>query len=226
MTFPDDALRVPIEDIRNRAWSLIEVTLPEEDRVREDHLLYLFHYAGLFRPRARIVEIGVYRGASLLTMARALQGTNSKVTGVDPCLDPTWETRELAKTNQELRMALGDEDARLEAIQAKACRLGLDALIELIPATSVTARAEWAEPLDMVFVDGNHTYEDVLLDCEWLSSVRPGGIAVFDDWIAPVEQAVRDYLQDKPEWALISESTRQPPGYPWKTCFRKQGHGS
>ena len=47
---------------------------------------------------------------------------------------------------------------------------------------SAQAGASWKEPVDMVFVDGDHSYSSVVRDIDaWLPHIKPGGIIAFHD---------------------------------------------
>ena len=76
--------------------------------------------------------------------------------------------------------------------------------------------------VDLVFVDGDHAYEGVQLDCHWAELVRVGGTIVFHDcwawsdnkvaatdaWVAGVNKAVQEWHDSHPEWEeLVSVST-------------------
>lgn len=58
---------------------------------------------------------------------------------------------------------------------------------------------DFFEPIDLLFLDGDHTREAVLRDLQlWEPRVRAGGVVVGHDWSGPwkkhVRPAVRDYL--------------------------------
>jgi hypothetical protein len=62
--------------------------------------------------------------------------------------------------------------------------------------------------IDLIHIDGDHSYEAVTLDCElWLPKVVPGGYACFDDYghtsLPEVFEAVNDYMSKHPEWTLV-----------------------
>jgi predicted O-methyltransferase YrrM len=41
----------------------------------------------------------------------------------------------------------------------------------------------WTKPIDVLLIDGGHDEANVKADCEiWLPRLRPGGLAIFDDW--------------------------------------------
>lgn len=64
----------------------------------------------------------------------------------------------------------------------KTINQGLGANVIQILANSSTV--PWELPLDVLFIDGDHTYEGCKKDFERFSSfVRPGGLIIFDDYI-------------------------------------------
>jgi predicted O-methyltransferase YrrM len=45
-------------------------------------------------------------------------------------------------------------------------------------------KIHWPFPVDMLYIDGDHTYDGVKGDCEaWLGNVKPGGLVVFHDYV-------------------------------------------
>lgn len=74
---------------------------------------------------------------------------------------------------------------------------GLDKVCTFIHAPSDKAAAEWdGTPIDMLFIDADHSYEGVKLDVDsWAKFVKPGGYIYFHDADATspgVEQLVRE----------------------------------
>ena len=59
---------------------------------------------------------------------------------------------------------------------------GLSDWVEPIKKTSEDAIKGWNESVKLLFVDGSHAYEDVLLDLKlWEPWVRPSGIIIMHD---------------------------------------------
>jgi len=58
--------------------------------------------------------------------------------------------------------------------------------------------AEWSDPIGLLHIDAEHTYEDVFDTIAWaLPLVVEGGVIVGDDYVAPgVRRAVRECLPD------------------------------
>lgn len=187
---------------------------------RLDHLYYLFHYASLLPNGSRIVEIGTQFGDSALAMAMGIKGADSVIITIDPCL---LATNEIKKRDTEFsKLEFGFTESNVNSILERVKQAGLEGYIIPIPGTSEEVLKRWdGRKIDMLFVDGTHTYEAVKIDCQWMQYIPAGGVAVFDDWIEPVERAVKEYVSDKPEWEMLTTSTSQPPGRPWKTVYWK-----
>jgi predicted O-methyltransferase YrrM len=114
---------------------------------------------------ARIVEIGRFKGGSTFIMANAMSPGSSLV-------------------SYDLHVALRDDlqgpdlDRELEAALG---RYGLTDRVRLVVGDSRTV--DLPEPgVDLLFVDGDHTYEGAAGDlARWSPLVRPGGHVVLHD---------------------------------------------
>jgi precorrin-6B methylase 2 len=123
-----------------------------------------------------VVEIGSYRGRSTITAGRALlaRASGGTLYAIDPQDDDSF---------QQLRTNL--------------TRAGVEPVVRLIRATSRDARREFRpEPIDLIFIDGSHEYEDVRDDLgQWLPLLRPGGtVALNDPFWWDVARAIRERL--------------------------------
>jgi predicted O-methyltransferase YrrM len=122
-------------------------------QVDEAALLYR-HARG--REGATFAEIGRFRGGSTLLFASAL-GEGSTLWSYD--------------------IGPADDAALTDALR----RYGVEERVRLVVADSRTIDPP-PEPLDLLFVDGDHRYEGVKADTErWLPFVRPGGVLLFHD---------------------------------------------
>lgn len=108
-----------------------------------------------------IVEVGVYQGGSLrYLMDGSLEGNGAPVFGVDP-----WNgTRKYGPENQAIAAEHVPEAT-------------------LIKGKSVDVAADWTGPrVGLLFIDGNHTEQDVLADFyAWRRHMAPYAIVCFDD---------------------------------------------
>ncbi len=183
---------------------------------RLDHSYYLFKYASLLPDNSRIVEIGTLYGGSAICMGMGIRGKDSVILTIDPGL---MSEEEAGRRKDELSK-YEFQKSNLYTVMQNIRAASLEGYIVPVPDTSENVLKRWdGRGIDMLYVDGSHTYEDVRTDCLWMQYVKQGGVAVFDDWIEPVEKAVMEYVNIHHGWELLTKSTDQPPGYPWKTVF-------
>lgn len=118
-----------------------------------------------------IMELGVCHGRTAALLAYVAQCRGGEYHGID--------TFELEGSADEFR-------ATME-------RLGLPAMLHVGTTNGAAGRApacpDWNDPLDVLFIDADHIAGSVELDCQqWIRHVRPGGLAILDDWsIEPPE---------------------------------------
>ena len=110
-------------------------------------------------------EIGRFKGGSTLIFAAALPE------GVE-----LWSY----DLHVSLRTDMPGAELDAELLQALT-RYGIDRKVHLVVADSRTVEPP-SGPLELLFVDGDHTYEGAKADFErWGSFVRPGGQLLFHD---------------------------------------------
>ena len=130
-----------------------------------DEAAYLYRLARSLPAGSTVVEIGRLRGGSTLILATATRG-ESDVWSFD-LHDPSYFAHGGADHDAELRDAL--------------TRYGLGARVHIVVGDSGTAEHP-PEPCDLVFVDGDHSYDGVRRDYDhWRDAVRPGGHLLFHD---------------------------------------------
>jgi hypothetical protein len=161
------------------------------DRVRDDPRLRSLALAlGLIPPRTmhsaaesaaltrlaagarRVVELGVYEGSSALVLCRAL-GAGAELHLVDPFIDASgWA----------LRPGAGANPTATQLVVRRAARHG-GPTVHWHVARSQDVGATWTGgPVDLVFIDGDHSPEGCREDWErWHPHVAPGGAVAFHD---------------------------------------------
>ena len=118
-----------------------------------DEAAFLFRLVRA-RPGAQIMEIGRYHGGSAFLFAVA-GDHNSMVTSID-----------IAPQNDEL-------------LQIALKKSGLAHKVQLVVGDSRAGEAR-VNSYDLIFVDGDHSYEGVRHDYEhWRKAVKPGGYLAF-----------------------------------------------
>jgi hypothetical protein len=162
--------------------------------------------AELARDGRRVVEIGVYEGSSALVLVEALP-PEAELHMIDPFAGGgPWPGV----------MNPADEGATRSVVERAARRRGGPRL-QWHVALSEEAAGGWTEPVDFVFIDGDHTEQACLLDWElWNGHVEPGGVVAFHDarvgrpggWGDDGPTAVVDRLfrrEGVPGWEIAAE---------------------
>lgn len=145
---------------------------------------YLYQLAAEAPVDAQVVEIGSWMGASTCFLAAGLRGAGAKVFAVDNFQglsmcgeDVTWYQRHFRK--------LGT-NSTLEIFRANFAALGLSARAEPVVSDSLAAARAMADKrgsIDLIFVDGDHSYEACRADIDaWLPYLRKGGVMAFHDF--------------------------------------------
>lgn len=127
-------------------------------------------------PGAKLVEVGVWHGASVVYLAQKAQEADKcpVIYAVDIFVEPFIE--DFRRTLEEC---------------------GVEGLVRPIKSDSTEAAALFDDrSLDFVFIDADHSYEAVKRDLlAWLPKVRPGGIIGGHDYPRPgVKKAVAEAL--------------------------------
>jgi len=149
---------------------------------------------------AASLDIGVYRGRSLLPQALAhARHTGGVAFGVDP-----WSGAEAAeRDNAKLKDAIAafvtntDFEALYREVDARRIELGLAAHCTLVRTTSAAAAQDFrarGQRFGLIHIDGNHDTAPVLRDVDdYLPLLAPGGILVMDDvsWDSVAPACVR-----------------------------------
>lgn len=85
-----------------------------------------------------------------------------------------------------------------EQVRSWCLRLGSDAFRRAFPlhGTSEFWGPKFDQPIDLLYVDGQHSYSAVALDLDlWAPKVRPGGIVLCHDYNVPqIKKAVDERL--------------------------------
>ena len=126
----------------------------------------LFDAAAAVTGAGVIVEIGSWKGRSTTWLASGARLAGQRVYAVDPHRgareNPAAETLN-------------------EFLDNLACN-GLADVVEPMVMTSEEAAASIGRPIELLFIDGDHSYDGVRRDAElWLPRLMEGGIVMFHD---------------------------------------------
>jgi predicted O-methyltransferase YrrM len=189
------------------------------DRLRDDpRLRALAVGAGLIPPRTlhsaaerallqdlardaqRVVEIGVYEGASAAALCEAMR-PDAELHLIDP----------FGHHPTALPAGWGAVEKASRRVVARAARKG-PRVVWHVERSEDTGR-RWSDPVDLVFIDGDHAEDATRTDWELFSGhVTPGGHVLFHDAIGPQAlpgpQKVVGEVRAQPDWAVVAEVDR------------------
>jgi MMP 1-O-methyltransferase len=141
----------------------------------------LFRAAAATTGRGAIVEIGSWKGRSTTWLASGALLAGRRVYAIDP----HHRSREYPDAETE------------DEFLANLARNGLAAAVEPLVMTSEAAAARVADPIELLFIDGDHSYEAVRRDAElWLPRLIDGGTVMFHDVATAAYSGPRRVVRD------------------------------
>jgi predicted O-methyltransferase YrrM len=155
------------------------------------------------------VEIGSARGKSACFVGRALKDNgHGRLYAIDPHAQTAWNDVDSVDTYEVLRANLR--------------RAKVDGHVEIMRATSDIVAGSWNRPIDLIFIDGDHSYEGVRRDWELFSPFLTSfSTAVFHDTIWDLRPDPRYSRADMGVPRFVEELRQQ--GYPVLTFERDYG---
>lgn len=143
--------------------------------------LFLYSLAKTLKNFPVVVEIGSWKGRSTVWLASGLKDgpNNGRVVAVDH--------------------GVGDSDAGLESTAGifsdNIKKNNVDEIVTAIFNKSEEAINSWSDPIDMLFIDGAHDYENVKKDFLWEKYLNDNGWLVMHDVLNPAEGPVRVFIE-------------------------------
>lgn len=155
------------DDVRLRALAVGSGVIPPRTMHSDAEAALLRELAA---GRRRVVEIGVYEGSSAVVLCDVL-GPTAELHLIDPfgqhsaALPPGWGATERASKRVVARAARRDGPR-----------------VHWHVDFSASVALTWTQPVDLVFIDGDHSEEGCASDWEaWHTFVEPGGAVLFHD---------------------------------------------
>lgn len=146
----------------------------------------LFEAAASTRGKGAIVEIGSWKGRSTVWLAAGARMAGQRVVAVDPHEgsreDPAART--LAEFRDNLR------------------RAGVDDVVDVLVMSSAEAAGTVPGPVELLFIDGDHSYDAVRRDAHlWLPRLVDGGTVMFHDVAATGYTGPRRVFRETVCWS-------------------------
>ncbi|MBX3749527.1 MAG: class I SAM-dependent methyltransferase [Opitutaceae bacterium] len=157
-----------------------------------------------------VVEIGSARGWSACHIGLALrENVHGRLYAIDPHGDTAWNDS-------------GGADASLPALRRHLRAMGLEGYVEIIRADSQAAARGWNRRIDLIFIDGDHSYAGVKADWDLFSPfLTATGVAVFHDTTWELHRDDPRYRADMGVPRFVDDLRRQ--GFPVITLDRDCG---
>jgi predicted O-methyltransferase YrrM len=173
-----------------------------------DSAFLLYGLARSLKPSVA-VEIGSARGKSACYVGQALKENGfGKLFAIDPHTRTSWNDEDSVDTLGEIRRNI------------KALRL--ERQVEIIRDMSSNAAARWMLPIDMLFIDGDHSHEGVKKDWDlFMPFVTQFGVVVFHDTMWDLKPDSPYSRADMGVPAFVEELRMQ--GYPVTTLSNDFG---
>lgn len=133
---------------------------------------------------ALVIEVGSWMGASTCFLAAGLRGQHARILAVDNFQGLSTCGEDAAWYQRHFRRL--ETNSTLEIFRSNCAVLGLSHRAEPVVSDSLaaaTALAEHRGRVDLIFIDGDHSYAACRDDiAAWTPFVKPGGVIAFHDF--------------------------------------------
>lgn len=168
-----------------------------------DEAIALYELArSLPHERPLAVEIGCWQGKSSVCLAR---GLHHKSAPRLVCIDPFDASGDAQSRDTYAGRAADLAGPLRTAFEHNLLAAGVRDCVDVRPGFSHAHAPSFGEPIDLLFLDGDHSYDAVLRDYrDWAPKVRPGGFLVLHDVVHPVHEGPRrvvdEIVRQEPFW--------------------------
>jgi len=160
-----------IEKLQKSKYSLIDSI---DGWISENSAHLLYTLAKRCKGRGVIVEIGSWKGKSTVALGFGSKGGKKlKIIAIDPHTGSPFEKRLFDKPIWTF-----------EEFKKNIKKAHIENLVNARVATSEEVAKKWNKPIELLWIDGSHVYEDVKNDFKlWFPHVVNGGYIIMDDTI-------------------------------------------
>jgi len=179
VTIPGD-----LQSVLDEAWA---ETRKVPGHLEENEARFLGMLAACVPARGAIVEIGSFKGKSTVMLAKVASHYDlGPVTAIDPHNSPILLNQQAdpgASSYQDFRQSI--ESARVTQH------------VESHLAYSTDVATSWKQPIRILWIDGDHSYEGARRDLEgFLPHLVPFGVLAFHDALNAFPGPIRVFVED------------------------------
>lgn len=182
----------------DRAWAAVSDV---EGWMTEDQARRLWDRAAAVEEGGRIVEIGSFRGRSMIILASSA-GADTEIVAIDPHIGTDRGPQEIVTTAE-----LGESDN--EVFRRNLTTAGVIDRVRHVRKLSAEALDDVDGPIDLLYIDGAHRYGPARQDMvDWGARVADGGtLLIHDSWssIGVTGALLRSFLGSR-TWSYVGRS--------------------
>jgi predicted O-methyltransferase YrrM len=184
ITIPGDLAKVIDE-----AW---EATRAVPGYLLENEARFLGFLAACTPAKGRIVEIGSFKGRSTVMLAKvAAHYGLGQVVAIDPHNFNLSEKSEVA--SEALPRPVSTRDEFLNSLRVA----GVEEQVEFHHALSRDVSSSWTEPIRLLWIDGDHSYQGAKDDFDGFAPhVKPGGVIALHDALNVFSGPIRVFVEE------------------------------
>ena len=181
-----DADVAHIEEVIDAAWPRVAATT---GYLSEREARFLMAAAALSPAEGKNLEIGSFKGRSTVGIAYVTRELGlGKVVAVDPHTSPASTDPDLKRVGQTT--SYDDFVANLRSA-------GVFERVDIKRAFSHDLAKEWKDPIRLLWIDGDHTYEGAKADLDMFKSfLSDGAIVAMHDVLGTFEGALRVFVEE------------------------------
>jgi len=172
---------------------------------RQDAIALYDLASGLPRDHPVVVEIGSWQGKSSLVLAKAIQ---RKADPVLYCIDP-FDASGDARSHADYHSREAELTRTLrEVFEDNMRKHQVESVVRILPGYSHEFAPGFGEPIDLLFIDGNHEYQCVRRDFrDWSPLIKIGGfVALHDATKAGPSRVIAEEIVGSPLWTVTSRT--------------------
>lgn len=141
-----------------------------------------------------IVEIGSYQGRSTVLLGLGAKEAGARLYSVDP-----HEEYDEGDTHY----GMTDNQHYYENL----VKFDVGSVVRTLNIHAGHMHSHWLPPIDLLFIDGSHKYDDVSDDLFYWSKLTFGKIAIHDTagHHPDVTRALADFMRDNEQWTIVQQ---------------------